>query len=229
MQRATQYSLRLYIYLYSRPKNAPIRITQASQRSSRKSGYLLLVVACLSLTRRLNNFVHTLTSLSTLPSTLPSSMSLSSLSLHQPTAASLTDLAEQLLAVINSIADDCFFLSLAFPSSSRFARFREPADKYADLSWLLLSLLGFRRVQRERAAIWSKGRQVRQHMIDLSASVGGEEGRTEEQSTEARRCRAILRELRRSLNELYWERLRLGSDAVFAGTPAFSLSLIARY
>ena len=185
-----------------------------------------MLVSVLSLSRRLNNFLATISSISSLPSSLPSTMSLS---LQPPTTASLTDLAEQLLAVVNSIADDCFFLSLAFPASSRFARFRRPADKYADLSWLLLSILGFRRVQRERAAIWSRGRQIRQRMLDAAAdersiTVEGEEGsilRSEEHSHEARRCRHILRELRRSLNELYWERLRLGSDAVFAGLPSF--------
>lgn len=108
------------------------------------------------------------------------------------------------------------------------------ADKLADATTLLSTALGLVQVAQARREVWSEGRAVRKGVVRLEERIEKaieaefrsetEEDELERRKEEnrlrerARGERRRLRRLRGELNELWWERLRLTAEALFAGT-----------
>lgn len=108
------------------------------------------------------------------------------------------------------------------------------ADKLADSAILISTALGLVQVAQARREVWSEGRAVRKGVMRFEERVEKAieaelRSETEEEELErreeekrlrerARGERRRLRRLRGELNELWWERLRLTAEALFAGT-----------
>jgi hypothetical protein len=122
------------------------------------------------------------------------------------------------LSLTQSVADDveCFGRLGVLPESRR-----RQADRVADATWFLSSVVELLRVQSERGRIWAWGRRVRRQMVDGAPQVGdGRELTAEEEEVElarVRACRRTLRGLRDRLYILWWERVKLCADIIFSG------------
>jgi hypothetical protein len=126
-------------------------------------------------------------------------------------SSSLSSILEQVLSLVNLICDDVFFLSLAFPANRLSLSIRRRADFYADFSWLALSLLALWRVQQSRESLLGRFAQLQL----LSEDVNAEEG-------DAEAAAASMTRITASMRELWWERIRLSADAIFAGASVRS-------
>lgn len=147
------------------------------------------------------------------------------------------------LDVISIFADNTFLfarLSL-LPLSKRSTR---KADRLADYATLLSSLLGLAQVAHSRAQVWVEGRAVRRGAIALEQRLedfefwvksDGDEvsshGEKAEKDVEERQLREKikserkkLKRLREELTDLWWERLRLAAEVIFAGKSCPALS-----
>ena len=150
----------------------------------------------------------------------------------------LDDLLRLSRAVLDSVSimsDNAFLLARMslVPLSKRNTR---KADRIADVSTLLAALLGLYQVAHSRAQVWDEGRAVRktaqgyeQQLEEHAFWTKGEgdeviqAAEQLEKEREERRLkhkvkieRAKLKRLRDELNELWWERLRLTAEGLFA-------------
>jgi hypothetical protein len=125
-----------------------------------------------------------------------------------------------------------------------FHKLFKRSETLADLFWLLTTLTALGHAEWERREVWSFGRRVRRLMRDEELERDQVERERERQGKEispdmaedeleallqddehrAQRMksqRRTLRDLRGRLSWLYWERWRLGADAVFAAYDLF--------
>ena len=121
----------------------------------------------------------------------------------------------------------------------------ERSETLADLFWLLSTLTGLALSEWERREVWSFGKRVRRLMRDeelirdqMDREIGQGQDSTisreadqaalwredEERLHRIRTQRRTLRDLRGRLSWLWWERLRLGADVIFASYDVFDLS-----
>ncbi|POY75115.1 hypothetical protein BMF94_1745 [Rhodotorula taiwanensis] len=132
------------------------------------------------------------------------------------------------------------------PISPRQAR---RFDKASDFTTLLGAGIGLAHIARKRRSLYKGGRTARRLAVeaeteleeldfweDNAAARGGPVG-TDKRSAEeraherlelrhrVRKGRHTLRALKQDLNDLWWERLRLGADGLFALYDALELSL----
>jgi hypothetical protein len=144
------------------------------------------------------------------------------------------------LDLVSTTADNIFLFSrLSLLPISR--KNEAKADKIADFATLLSATVGLVHVARARNEIWSEGRQVRRGVLKLEEkleesifwevqaedSTPDAEKKLEDVKSEERRIKESLRRerrklkgLREELDELWWERLRLSAEGVFAGPSA---------
>ncbi|ORY89380.1 hypothetical protein BCR35DRAFT_350376 [Leucosporidium creatinivorum] len=147
----------------------------------------------------------------------------------------LLRLSRAALDVASIFADNTFLFARMslLPLSKRSAR---KADRIADYATLLSSLLGLAQVAHSRSQVWAEGRAVRkgaialeQRLEDFEFWVKGDgdeaslQGEKDEKEREERRLkdkirseRRKLKRLREELNGLWWERLRLAAEGIFA-------------
>ena len=125
-----------------------------------------------------------------------------------------------------------------------FHKLFKRSETLADLFWLLTTLTALGHAEWERREVWSFGRRVRRLMRDeelehdqlerererLGKEINPEttdadlEGLLLDEERRMHRIksqRRTLRDLRGRLSWLYWERWRLGADAVFAAYDLF--------
>lgn len=236
LQRILQYTLRLLAYIRARSFRTPVL-------------RLLGVVSILSAIRR----VVALVDLSTLfyRSYLPALNPLNLFTrkpdvkgkgravdgIRRPRPWRLDDLlrlSRTALDIGATVADCTFLLARLslLPLSKRSTR---RADRIADYTTLLSSLIGLAQVAHSRSQVWDEGRTVRKGAIALEqrleefefwAKGEGETSLDEEKAEKEREERRLrervrserkkLKRLREELNELWWERLRLAAEGVFA-------------
>lgn len=156
----------------------------------------------------------------------------------------LLRLSRAALDVAAVVSDNTFLLSRMslLPLSKRSTR---KADRLADYATLLSSLLGLAQVAHSRSQVWTEGRAVRRGVIALDQRLEdfefwvkgeGDEASLQEEKAEKEREERRLRErirserkklkrLREELTGLWWERLRLAAEGIFASTsPSPALS-----
>jgi hypothetical protein len=125
-----------------------------------------------------------------------------------------------------------------------FHKLFKRSETLADLFWLLTTLTALGHAEWERREVWSFGRRVRRLMRDeelerdqierererqgkeISPDMAEEELEAllrddEHRAQRMKSQRRTLRDLRGRLSWLYWERWRLGADAVFAAYDLF--------
>lgn len=147
----------------------------------------------------------------------------------------LLRLSRAALDVVATVADNTFLFARMslLPISKRSTR---KADRSADYATLLSSLLGLAQVAHSRSQVWAEGRAVRKGAIALEQRLedfefwvkgDGDEASLQEEKTkkerEERRLRDRIRgerkklkRLREELTGLWWERLRLAAEGIFA-------------
>lgn len=125
-----------------------------------------------------------------------------------------------------------------------FHKLLRRSETLADLFWLLTTLTALAHAEWERREVWSFGRRVRRLMRDEELEwdqmnrIRERQGRDIDPDMPAEELEALLledgrrahrvksqrrtlRDLRGRLSWLYWERWRLGADAVFAAYDLF--------
>jgi hypothetical protein len=141
----------------------------------------------------------------------------------------LVDLLREGLETASTGADNLYLFSRLriFPLSKEGEK---KADQMASLLSLLAVMVGLGQVSVARSEIWREGRAIRKGVVRLERELermgeevvleGGLEEREEEEKRvreRVRRERRGLKKLRDELNELWWDRVRLGAEGVFAG------------
>lgn len=214
VQRFVQYAFRLYIYV------------QCGKiiGESRKAGRMLMLVTFLSLSRKLNGLLKSIYAITAKPPKTylePFQYGYG----WRPTRK-IGDIIEKALSITNTLAEEVFFLSLAFPFSRISFNVRKRADRWADTTWLVLSLMGLAKASRERDELIKREAVAANNLTAIEAARIAEieepDGRNNDDilaSLDDRR-EAYTNEtqtVKRGLARLLIERLRLTADATFAG------------
>lgn len=91
-------------------------------------------------------------------------------------------------------------------------------DKLADVATLAASAIGLVQISNCIPQIYSEAKVIRKSMLAIEASeeanLGSEDGMQEK--AKLRNARRQLRSLRNELNDLWWERIRLLAEGLFA-------------
>ena len=190
--RFIQYSLRLYIQL---------------QPSRLRLPKLLFLVSLLSLSRKFNTLYTTIAAILRPPS--------------KPVLYTFPLLLQTFLTYLNALADDAYFLLLAFPvTNPRIARYRRKADFYSDTTWFLLSLTKLNNSHASLAVIRKRSRAVRRLLVECETDTIAVADESREKS---RKCKSDLNVLRMQERRVWWERVANISDSIFAGLSHFLL------
>ncbi|GAA5856688.1 hypothetical protein JCM5353_000982 [Sporobolomyces roseus] len=231
--KSTQYLIRLILYLKHKPHLPP----------SRFLSLLFTLVAFLSALRRLLSLSSLLNSLRS--NTFRSLFKTGHLpgaphsKTRKDSSSKLVELSRQLLDLISTLSDNLYLAAKVGILGGISREKIRSIDQLSDLSSLLCALLGLVQLSKKRTKLFELGKERREKVIrlereleDLEFSFDDGEVRDLERVEQEKKLRETvrnerfkLRNVRKELGGLRWDRLKLSLEILFALYDALDLQL----